>query len=195
MKAVAVFCGSSNGANETYREGAIALGKELAKREIKLVYGGACVGLMGAIADSVLEAGGEVIGVMPKMLKDKELAHPSLTEMIIVDTMHERKAKMAELADGFIAMPGGAGTLEEFFEVVTWSQIGLHQKPCGLFNTNQFYDPLMAVFTHMVNEQFLQDKFRAMLVLDDNPSTMLDQFKTYIAPGEKIYSKKEEGIL
>lgn len=190
MKSVAVFCGSSNGANEIYREDAIALGRELARRKITLVYGGSCVGLMGAVADAVLDNGGDVIGVMPKLLKEKELAHPKLTDLFIVNTMHERKAKMAELAEGFIALPGGAGTLEEFFEVMTWAQIGLHEKPCGLLNTNLFYEPLIALFTHMVQEQFLQEKFCTMLVVEENPSALLDQFDIYTAPGEKIYITK-----
>ena len=144
---------------------------------------------MGVIADTVLEAGGEVIGVMPRMLQEREIAHPRLTELIIVETMHERKAKMAELSDGFIAMPGGAGTLEEFFEIVTWAQIGIHDKPCGLFNTNQFYNPLIHLFDHMVTERFLQEKFRTMLMIDDRPKELLDQFYIYQGPGMKTYSE------
>jgi uncharacterized protein (TIGR00730 family) len=144
VKQLAVFCGSSNGASEAYKEGAIQLGKELAKRNITLVYGGASVGIMGAVANTVLNEGGKVIGVIPRLLEEREISHQHLTELHTVDTMHERKSKMAELADGFIALPGGPGTLEEFFEIFTWAQIGLHQKPCGLLNINQYYNPLIA---------------------------------------------------
>ncbi|MED4041381.1 TIGR00730 family Rossman fold protein [Niallia taxi] len=139
MKKLAVFCGSSNGASKIYIESAKKLGKELAKRNISLVYGGASVGIMGAVADSVLNEGGYVIGVMPSFLDNREIAHKNLSELIIVDSMHERKAKMAALADGFIALPGGPGTMEEFFEVFTWGQLGLHKKPCGLLNINGFF--------------------------------------------------------
>lgn len=138
MKRLAIFCGSSNGASDVYIEGAKKLGKELAKRNITLVYGGASVGVMGAVANAVLEEGGYVIGVMPSFLEKREISHQNLSELIVVDSMHERKAKMADLADGFIALPGGPGTLEEFFEVFTWAQLGLHRKPCGLLNINHY---------------------------------------------------------
>ena len=134
MKSIAVFCGSSLGASDAYRQGAILLGKELAKRQITLIYGGASVGIMATVANTVLEEGGKVIGVIPTLLEEREIAHQQLTELIVVKTMHERKSKMMELADGFIALPGGPGTLEEFFEVFTWNQIGLLQKPCAIFN-------------------------------------------------------------
>ncbi|WMX54860.1 TIGR00730 family Rossman fold protein [Peribacillus sp. R9-11] len=182
MKTLAVFCGSSKGASNVYLEAAKKLGKELAKRNITLVYGGACVGIMGAVADSVLEAGGKVIGVMPSFLEKREISHKNLTELIVVDSMHERKAKMAELADGFIALPGGPGTLEEFFEIFTWAQLGLHHKPCGLLNINHYYDPLVALFNHMSDEQFLHEKYRSMALVDVEPNGLLDQFNTYEPP-------------
>ncbi|QOS98994.1 TIGR00730 family Rossman fold protein [Brevibacterium sp. JNUCC-42] len=187
MKSLAVFCGSSNGASLAYREGAIQLGKELARREITLVYGGASVGIMGTVADTVLEEGGQVIGVMPQLLIDREISHQHVTELLIVETMHERKAKMAELADGFIALPGGPGTLEEFFEIFTWAQIGIHQKPMGLLNINHYYDPLLSLFDHMVTEQFLQPKYRSMSIVDSDAKALLDQFEIYQAPAIKTY--------
>lgn len=187
LKRLAVFCGSSNGASSAYREGAVQLGKELAKRGISLVYGGASVGIMGTVADTVLEEGGEVIGVMPKLLIEREISHQHVTKLFIVDSMLERKAKMAELADGFIALPGGPGTLEEFFEVFTWAQIGIHQKPLGLLNINHYYDPLLALFDHMVTEQFLQAKYRSMSIVDSDAKALLDQFETYQAPTVKTY--------
>ncbi|KMY53752.1 lysine decarboxylase [Bacillus sp. FJAT-27231] len=192
MKRLAVFCGSSNGASPLYIEGAKALGKELAKRQIDLVYGGASVGVMGAVADAVLEAGGQVIGVMPSFLDEKEISHKNLSQLIIVESMHERKAKMAELADGFIALPGGPGTLEEFFEIFTWAQLGLHQKPCGLLNINHYYTPLVTLFNHMAEEQFLQEKYRAMAIVDADPEGMLNQFTTYQPPSVKTYITKSQ---
>lgn len=188
MKKLAVFCGSSSGASSIYIEEAKKLGKELAKRNIALVYGGASVGVMGAVADSLLEEGGHVIGVMPTFLENREIAHKKLTELVIVDTMHERKAKMADLADGFIALPGGPGTLEEFFEIFTWAQLGLHQKPCGLLNINHYYDPLLALFDHMTKEQFLHEKYRHMALVSNDPKDLLDQFNTYEPPAVKTYS-------
>jgi len=192
MKRIAVFCGSSNGASSLYIEGAKALGKELTKRNIALVYGGASVGVMGAVADTVLEAGGHVIGVMPTFLEQREISHKNLSELIVVESMHERKAKMAELADGFIALPGGPGTLEEFFEIFTWAQLGLHQKPCGLLNINNYYTPLVSLFNHMTEEQFLQEKYRSMALVDTEPQGLLDQFTTYQPPSVKTYITKAQ---
>lgn len=189
MKRIAVYCGSSIGASDVYKEGAVQLGKELAKRKIALIYGGASVGLMGTIVDTVLAEGGEVIGVIPKVLLNHEVAHQQLTELYTVETMHERKAKMAELADGFIAMPGGPGTLEEFFEVFTWAQIGLHQKPLGLLNINAYYNPLAKLFDHMVEEQFMEEKYRSLTVVDEDPESLLDQFNRYESPGIKTFEK------
>ncbi|MEK5529465.1 Rossman fold protein, TIGR00730 family [Viridibacillus sp. FSL H7-0596] len=192
MKTLAVFCGSSDGASNIYVEVAKKLGKELAKRDITLVYGGASVGVMGAVADAVLEAGGKVIGVMPSFLEKREISHKNLTELIVVDSMHDRKEKMAELADGFMALPGGPGTLEEFFEIFTWAQLGLHQKPCGLLNINHYYDPLIALFNHMSDEQFLHEKYRTMALVDIEPSGLLDQFNSYEAPTVKSYITEKQ---
>ncbi|WP_442598683.1 TIGR00730 family Rossman fold protein [Neobacillus sp. D3-1R] len=187
MKSLAVFCGSSPGASEAYTTEAIRFGKELAKRHITLVYGGSRVGIMGAVADAVLNEGGKVIGVIPQFLEAKEISHKGLTELHTVETMHERKAKMAELADGFVALPGGTGTLEEFFEVLTWAQIGLHQKPCGLLNINDYYSPLKNLFEHMVDQLFIQEKFRSMVIMESEPTELLDRFHQYIPPAVKSF--------
>lgn len=194
MKKIAVFCGSSFGAKDVYKEGAIALGKELAARGLSLVYGGSSVGLMGAVADAVLEEGGQVVGVLPVFLQDREIAHSNLSELIIVDTMHERKAKMAEIADGFIVLPGGAGTMDEFFEIFTWGQLGLHRKPCGLLNLGGYYDLLIGLFNHMTDEQFIQEKFRSMVLSDMTPEGLLDQFRTYEPPTVKTFLKSEKQL-
>ena len=192
MKRLAVFCGSSIGASEAYEEGAIQLGKELARRGITLVYGGSSLGIMGTVANAVLEAGGQVIGVIPKMLEEREISHPNLTELIVVQSMHERKAKMVDLADGFIILPGGMGTLEEFFEVLTWAQLGLHQKPCGILNIHHYYDLLISFFNHMNEQQFLQDQYRSMALVDSDPGNLIDKFKTYVAPKVKTYIKEKQ---
>ncbi len=176
MKRLAVFCGSSDGASDVYRRGAIQLGKELARKEISLVYGGASVGLMGAVATAVLENGGQAIGVIPELLKDREMAHPDLTELYVVQSMHERKAKMTDLADGFIALPGGPGTLEEFMEIFTSAQLGVHQKPLGLLNTNHYYDPLVSFFQHMADQQFLDETYRSIVLVDASPETLIEKF-------------------
>lgn len=192
MKRIAVFCGSSDGASPAYKEGAVKLGKELARRGITLVYGGASVGVMGTVADAVLEAGGQVIGVIPQMLEDREISHRGLTELIVVGSMHERKTRMAELSDGFIALPGGPGTLEEFFEIFTWAQLGLHQKPCGILNVNGYYDLLISFFDHMHEQQFLQEKYRSMALVASNPAELIEKFNTYIPPSVKTYIKKDQ---
>ncbi|NEU32628.1 TIGR00730 family Rossman fold protein [bacterium LRH843] len=192
MKTLAVFCGSRNGASDVYLEGAKKLGKELAKRKITLVYGGASVGLMGAVADSVLEANGKVIGVIPDFLDKKEVTHTHLTELFIVSSMHERKAKMADVADGFIVLPGGPGTMEEFFEIFTWAQLGLHQKPCGFLNINHYYDPLVALFNQMTNEQFLEEKHRSMALVDTEPDGLIDQFLAYTPPAVPPYLNEKQ---
>ncbi|WP_411349829.1 TIGR00730 family Rossman fold protein [Paenibacillus sp. WLX2291] len=191
MNNIAVFCGSSNGALELYREQAFALGQELAKRGLTLVYGGANVGLMGAVADGTLAAGGHVIGVLPHFLQDREIAHTGLSELIVVESMHERKAKMAELADGFIALPGGPGTLEEYFEIFTWAQLGLHSKPCGLLNIHGYFDPLLSMFDTMMDQQFMQAKYREIVLNDTGAAALLDQFATYKAPAVKTYLKDQ----
>ena len=192
MKSIAVFCGSSNGASNVYIENAKRFGKELAKRDITLVYGGASVGIMGSVADAVLEEGGQVIGIMPSFLEKREISHKRLSELIVVDSMHERKAKMAELADGFVALPGGPGTLEEFFEIFTWAQLGLHQKPCGLLNINHYFAPLVELFNHMTREQFLHEKYRSMALVDVEPSQLLDKFDSYEPPTVKTYLNEKQ---
>ncbi|UOQ94787.1 TIGR00730 family Rossman fold protein [Halobacillus shinanisalinarum] len=193
MKKIAVFCGSSPGASDAYIEGAKKLGKEMVKRDITLVYGGASVGMMGALADTILEEGGHVIGVMPDFLEKREIAHKDLTELIVVGSMHERKTKMSDLADGFIALPGGPGTMEEYFEIFTWAQLGLHQKPCGLLNVNRYFDPLLALFKHMTKEQFLNEKYLSIALSEPNPSSLLDHFYSYEPPKVKTYiTSKDE---
>ncbi|RUS46572.1 TIGR00730 family Rossman fold protein [Cohnella sp. AR92] len=192
MNKIAVFCGSSIGASPVYKEAAQALGSELARRGLSLVYGGSCVGLMGAVADAVLEGGGQVIGVLPGFLQQREIAHKGLTELIVVDSMHERKAKMAELADGFISLPGGPGTMEEFFEIFTWAQLGLHKKPCGLLNVNGYYDSLASLFDTMLSEQFMQEKHRPILQIDTAPGSLLDRFAAYQSPSVTVYMKNEQ---
>jgi len=185
MKAIAVYCGSGEGASPEYREAAAGLGRELAKRGIALVYGGASVGLMGAVADAVLERGGKAIGVLPRFLRDREIAHGGLTQLILVGTMHERKAKMVELADGFIALPGGPGTLEELFEVFTWGRLELHRKPVGLFNVRGYYDPLLAMFDTMEREGFMKPGRHlrlgrhAQILTDNTPEGLLERFRAF----------------
>jgi uncharacterized protein (TIGR00730 family) len=187
IKSVAVYCGSSLGINEIYQKQAIEFAKELVKRDIALVYGGASVGLMGTVADTVLSLGGKAIGVIPSLLEEREISHKNLTELYKVDTMHQRKSKMIELADGFVAMPGGYGTLEEYSEVFTWSQIGLHTKPCALFNINNYWQPLIDMTNKMADEGFLHEKYRHMAIVESSPASLLDLFETYVAPPVKTY--------
>jgi uncharacterized protein (TIGR00730 family) len=190
VKSLAVFCGSRIGASGVYIEVAKKLGQELAKRQITLIYGGSSVGMMGAVANAVLESGGQVIGVIPEFLDDKERSHKNLTELIIVGSMHERKTKMSDLADGFMALPGGPGTLEEFFEIFTWAQLGLHQKPIGLLNIHHYFDLLISLFNQMANEQFMDEKFRSMALVDTEPQGLLDQFHSYTPPEVIVYLKE-----
>ncbi len=182
MKRISVFCGSSPGSSPLYVEAAEKLGTQLAKEGITLVYGGSKLGVMGAVANATLQAGGEVIGVIPKMLMDRELAHTKLTELIVVNTMHERKAKMEQLSDGFVVLPGGPGTMEEFFEVYTWAQLGEHQKPIGMINANQFYDKLLAFFEHMIQEEFLKPEYQPMVIVEQNPQDLIQKFRAYKPP-------------
>ena len=179
MKSVAVYCGSSGGNQPIYTQQAQAMGRELARRGSTLVYGGGCVGLMGTIADAVLAEGGRVIGVIPGFLADKELAHRGCTELHVVETMHQRKLLMADLAEGFVAMPGGFGTLEELFEVLTWGQLGLHGKPVGLLNTESFYNPLLALLDHMQGEAFLRPENRGQLLQHADAAALLDAMAAY----------------
>jgi uncharacterized protein (TIGR00730 family) len=179
MKSVAVYCGSSSGNQEEYTQQAQAMGRELARRGLTLVYGGGCVGLMGVIADAVLAEGGRVIGVIPQFLADKEVAHRNCTELHVVETMHQRKLLMADLADGFVAMPGGFGTLEELFEVLTWGQLGLHGKPVGLLNTLGFYDALLGLLDHMSAEAFLRSENRQQVLQNADAVALLDAMTSY----------------
>jgi uncharacterized protein (TIGR00730 family) len=192
MKKICVFCGSSVGNKPEYAEAAVTLGGLLAKKKIGLVYGGGNVGLMGVIADAVLEAGGEVIGVIPHSLAQREIEHQGLTQLHVVDSMHTRKAMMAELADAFIAMPGGVGTFEEFFEAVTWTQLGLHRKPCGLLNVAGFYTPLAAFIDQAVSEGFIKPVHRASIVVDDNAERLLDTLARVKLPDVPKWIRPEE---
>jgi len=179
MKSVAVYCGSSSGTNQVFHQQAQAMGRVLAERGLTLVYGGGRVGLMGAIADSVLQHGGRAIGVIPDFLVAREVEHKGLTELHIVKSMHERKLLMADLADSFVAMPGGYGTLEELFEVLTWGQLGLHQKPVALLNVQGFYDHLLRALNHMVEEGLLRSANRQQLLHHPEPAALLDQMAVW----------------
>ena len=174
LVSICVFCGSSTGEHPAYRDAATALGRHLAERKIRLVYGGGAVGLMGIVADAALAAGGEVIGIIPESLKNAEVGHSGLTRLEVVDGMHARKARMAELSDAFIALPGGLGTLEELFEVWTWGQLGYHGKPLGLLEVNGFYEKLTGFLDHVVSEGFVRPHHRAMLQVDAKPDALLD---------------------
>ncbi|EMK3756581.1 TIGR00730 family Rossman fold protein [Providencia rettgeri] len=187
IKSVAVYCGSSMGKHEIYQQKAIEFAKEMVKRDITLVYGGASVGIMGTIADTILALGGNVVGVIPSLLEEREISHKNLTQLYKVDTMHQRKNKMIELADAFVALPGGYGTLEEYAEVFTWSQIGLHTKPCALFNINNYWQSLVDMTNKMADEGFLHEKYRHMAIVDDSPERILNSFESYIAPPVKTY--------
>ena len=182
MQSVCVFCGSSSGTDPAYTEAARSLGTTLAEANIRLVFGGGHVGLMGEISNAALAAGGDVIGVIPKFLVERELAHEGLTDLRIVGSMHERKALMSDLSEGFIALPGGTGTLEEFFEVLTWAQLGEHEKPCGLLNVAGYYDPLLAAFDRMVGAGFLSESNRALLLVEGDPGRLLQRFDYYEPP-------------
>ncbi|MFP4436615.1 MAG: TIGR00730 family Rossman fold protein [Chloroflexaceae bacterium] len=182
MQHVCVFCGSSPGNRPVYLDAAHQTGMALVQRGIGLVYGGAQLGLMGRIADTVIEQGGNVIGVMPEHLSIKEVLHPKLPDLRIVDSMHTRKALMADLSDAFIALPGGLGTLEELCEILTWGQLGLHRKPCGLLNVAGFFDPLLALFDHAVAEGFLRPAHRSLVLVAVTPEELLDTLASYEAP-------------
>jgi uncharacterized protein (TIGR00730 family) len=182
MRRLCVFSGSSPGGHPDYAQAAQELGRALAAQDLGLVYGGAQVGLMGTIADAALEAGGEVVGVIPQALVDREIAHDGLSELHVVGSMHERKAKMAELADGFIALPGGMGTLEELFEVYTWTQLGLHSKPLGLLDVRGYYAQLAAFLDHAVAERFVTAEHREMLVVEQRAEAMIEAFRRWRPP-------------
>lgn len=179
MKRICVFCGSSKGLRAEYASAAKAMGQAMVKRNIGLVYGGGNVGLMGVIADAMLAEGGEVIGVIPQGLVAREVAHQHLTEQRIVGTMHERKALMAELSDAFIAMPGGMGTFDEFCEILTWAQLGIHQKPCGVLNVANYFTPLLVMFDHATTEGFLRNTHRALVLEANEPEGLLIALENY----------------
>ncbi|MBU1040115.1 MAG: TIGR00730 family Rossman fold protein [Proteobacteria bacterium] len=194
MRRICVFLGSNPGTSPAYLAATRALGAELARRGLATVYGGAKVGLMGELADSALAAGGEVIGIIPEALRDKELAHQGLTSLKVVASMHERKAAMADLADGFIALPGGLGTLEELCEVLTWAQLGFHKKPCGLLDVGGYYAPLCTFLDHAVAEGFVMPAHRAMLLSDPSPAALLDRFASYQAPTVTKWVTKPQAL-
>ena len=182
MRSLCVFCGSSAGHEPAYTEAARTLGRTLAGAKIRLVFGGGRVGLMGEVANAALAAGGEAIGVIPNFLVEREIAHTGLTDLHVVGSMHERKAMMSGLSDGFVALPGGTGTLEEFFEVLTWAQLGEHAKPCGLLNVAGYYDPLLSVLDHMVGKGFLSKSNRALVLVERDPRTLLAKLERYRPP-------------
>ncbi|RPD42712.1 TIGR00730 family Rossman fold protein [Chitinophaga barathri] len=192
MKSITVFCASSPGFSAVYMEQAYLVGKTLAEKGIRLIYGGANIGLMGAVADGALEAGGEVVGVLPDFLRAKEIAHRRLSELIMVETMHERKTKMNDLCDGVIALPGGYGTLEELFEMITWAQLGLHQKPIALLNINGYYDHLTKLLQHMTDEGLLKAENQRMLLSGTDIHQLLEQMKQYTPPLVGKWITKDE---
>ncbi len=184
FKNLAVFCGSSSGIGSVYIEQAEEFGRVLAKDNKTIIYGGAQVGCMGALADGSLNNGGNVIGVIPQKLKDVEIAHDKLTKLHVVKTMHERKSKMEELADGFVALPGGAGTLEEWFEIFTWAQLGYHAKPCGLLNVDNYFDPLIKMLDHTIEQGFMDKSYREMIIVSSNPEELLEKMGNYTPNNE-----------
>lgn len=192
LESICVFCGSCWGAKPAYAEAAREMGRRLAGRGITLVYGGGDVGLMGAAADAAMAAGGRVIGVIPQSLADKELAHHGITQLHVVASMHERKALMAELADAFVALPGGYGTLEEFCEIVTWCQLGFHQKPCGILNVERYFDPLLKQFDRGVAEEFIRPEHREIILSATEPQELLDRLASFHPPSlEKWIGKSD----
>ncbi len=192
LNSICVYCGSSSGRGEAYTEAAGLLAEVLVGRNIRLVYGGAGIGIMGTLADQVMALGGQVVGVIPKALAHKEVMHGNLSELHITHSMHERKMLMAELADGFIALPGGIGTLEELFEIWTWAQLGFHGKPCGLLNVAGFYDPLIQFLDHVTAEQFVKAQHRQLLMVETSPEALLDKFAGYQAPAVKHWRASDE---
>lgn len=192
LRRVCVFCGSSSGARACYADAARAMGAALARRGVGLVYGGGRVGLMGIVADTVMAGGGTVAGVIPESMVSKEVAHQGLTELRIVGSMHERKALMADLADAFVALPGGYGTFEEFCEIVTWAQLGLHRKPCGLLNVEGYYDHLLSLFDHAVAERFVRASHRALVLEERQPERLLDLLESYQPPALEKWIERDQ---
>jgi uncharacterized protein (TIGR00730 family) len=191
LSSVCVFCGSNGGADPVYLETAASVGRDLAERGIRLVYGGGKVGMMGAIADGALQAGGDVVGVIPRQIYDLEIGHEGLSDLRVVASMHERKAMMADLADAFVALPGGIGTFEELFEVFTWAQLGLHRKPLGLLDVAGYYAPLEAMLDHAVQQRFLRPQTRAMLVREHSLEALLERFGAWEPPAGAKWIDRE----
>lgn len=194
MKSICVFCASSMGKDEIYAQTARALGRLLAESGLRLIYGGGNIGLMGQTANAVLQHGGHVTGVIPDFLVRKEVGHLDVTELIVVDTMHTRKARMADLADGFLTLPGGFGTMDELCEILTWAQLGLHQKPIGLLNVNGYYDALLQLFDRMTADGLLRPENRDMLLADTDPAALLEKMRRYQPPAVEKWLRTEEQL-
>jgi uncharacterized protein (TIGR00730 family) len=192
INSLCVYCGSSPGRLEAYALAAVSLAEALVRRNIRLVYGGAGIGIMGILADNVLKLGGQAVGVIPKALAHKEVVHQNLTELHITQSMHERKMLMAELADGFVALPGGIGTLEELFEIWTWAQLGFHNKPCGLLNVAGYYDLLIGFLDHALTEQFVKKHHHGLLMVEETSDALLERFANYQPPVAKHWVGKNE---
>jgi uncharacterized protein (TIGR00730 family) len=192
INSLCVYCGSSPGRLEAYTLAAVSLAEALVRRNIRLVYGGAGIGIMGILADNVLKLGGQAVGVIPKALAHKEVAHQNLIELHITQSMHERKMLMAELADGFVALPGGIGTLEELFEIWTWAQLGFHNKPCGLLNVAGYYDLLIGFLDHALTEQFVKKHHYGLLMVEETPAALLERFANYQTPAVTHWVGKNE---
>jgi uncharacterized protein (TIGR00730 family) len=194
MKAVCVYCGSSDGAKPLYRDAAKAFGRAIVDANLSLVYGGGKVGLMGVIADEVMAAGGRAIGVIPELLVNKEVGHDGLSELHVVPDMHHRKKMMADLSDAFVALPGGAGTLEELFEVYTWAQLGYHQKAVAVLNIDHFYDPLISLLEHTVQEGFMRQTYFDILQIDSDPASLIAKLKRYQPPARDKWADRRERV-
>jgi len=192
IRRVCVFCGSSHGTRPAYAAAAREMGRVLAERGIGVVYGGGNVGLMGEVADAALAAGGEVTGVIPRSLMEREVGHAGLTTLEVVETMHERKARMADLSDGFIALPGGFGTLDELCEVLTWSQLGIHAKPCAILNVDGYFDALIALFDHALREGFLRGPHRSLVIEGTDPAALLDSMAAFVPPTTEKWVRRAE---
>ena len=192
MKRLCVFCGSNPGRHPEYTAVAEQLGRLLAEKNIGLVYGGSSLGVMGAVSNAALAGGAEVIGVIPSALATREVAHQNLPRLEVVSSMHERKARMAELSDGFVALPGGWGTMEEIFEALTWAQLGLHRKPCGLLNVAGYFDPLQEFLDHAITEAFVKPEYRPMMIIEKDPSVLIERFRNYEPPVVKKWIGKNE---
>lgn len=192
MQRVAVFCGSRHGAEPAYRRAAEELAALLVQRELSLVYGGGNVGLMGVLADSVMAGGGEVIGVIPEKLRAREVAHQGITDLQVVGSMHERKERIYRLADAVVALPGGIGTFEELFEALTWNQLGIHRKPCGLLNVAGYFDHLENFLEHAVGEAFVRAEYKPMMMVEEDPEKLLERFRGYEPPRVKKWISQDE---